>query len=129
MKTDLAWLAGFFDGEGCVSLRIDDNIAHQPRVTITQFGDEGYETLLEVKRIVGFGSICRSKRGYNQYRLTSYTNCFLFCGRILPYSIRKKKVIGMMLEFCVELKKELKYDLGLKILKTHGRKGKRRWSK
>ena len=128
-KLDTAWVAGFFDGEGCVSLRIEDNVARSPRITITQFGEEGYKSLLEVKRIMGMGGICRSKRNYNQYRLTSYADCLSFCKRIYSYCRRKRIVVGMMIDFCIEEYPDIKKNIGEAILRTHGRKGKRRWSK
>ena len=123
---NISWVAGFFDGEGCISCRIKENTASQPRITITQFGEEGYLTLVELQKIVGFGHICRSGKGYNQWRVTNNLDCVNFCKKIFPYTIRKKNVVGLFLSFLILNHGKEKKRIGLAILKTHGRKGKRR---
>jgi hypothetical protein len=71
MKTeDLAWLAGFIDGDGCIGIyctrsgprashpKAKDYTHYQPRITI---GQKNGDVLDEVRRLVGAGSV--SKRG------------------------------------------------------------------
>ena len=40
-REDLAWLAGFWDGEGCVSLLNSGGSSHYPVFSLSQAGDEG----------------------------------------------------------------------------------------
>lgn len=39
--TQLAWLAGFWDGEGCISLLNTGSCSHYPVFSLSQAGDEG----------------------------------------------------------------------------------------
>lgn len=70
-REDLAWVAGFFDGEGCVTTterRYRKTIYINPRIIIGQACDlyilgEGFSTLLEkVQRIFPFKTIIRYER-------------------------------------------------------------------
>ena len=58
VHTELAWAAGFWDGEGCTSGTLDKRVAlraPRPRVTmaLSQSGDGAEEILLRFQRAVG----------------------------------------------------------------------------
>jgi hypothetical protein len=52
-REDLAWVAGFFDGEGYAGITKQKAYRH-PRVSVSQ---KRPEPLLKIKRIMGFGTI------------------------------------------------------------------------
>lgn len=57
-KEDLAWLAGFWDGEGCVSPLKSGKYKYYPVFSLSQAGDEGYELCQRVLDSCGiFGGI------------------------------------------------------------------------
>jgi hypothetical protein len=63
-REDLAWLAGFWDGEGCVSALNTENAKNYPVLSISQAGDEGKELCYRVAQIAGVrASISGPHRG------------------------------------------------------------------
>jgi hypothetical protein len=54
-EEDLAWLAGFWDGEGCVRVAKTNTTAHYPVFTMSQAGTEGRQLCERVDRITGLG--------------------------------------------------------------------------
>ena len=109
-KTDAAWLAGLFDGEGCVSLnskpgRINPNL----KITINMSNREVIEKVVEV---TGVGKLYvidyeggkyrdeMSKTRKNQYRWIAYGgNAVILLRQMLPWLIvkRRKAEIGIKL--------------------------------
>lgn len=57
IELELAWAAGFFDGEGCTTYHCGKNQAKAPRVRLGQSGDTGYKVLERFKNAVGFGKV------------------------------------------------------------------------
>lgn len=58
-EVGLAWAAGFFDGEGCVS-RQNPHRAKSTRIRLT-VGQQDDEVLLKFQEIVGYGNLCYPK--------------------------------------------------------------------
>lgn len=57
-KTERAWAAGFFDGEGCTTAHCGYGGERlQPRVRITQNGEQGRRLLHRFRRAVGVGKV------------------------------------------------------------------------
>lgn len=56
MSTELAWSAGFFDGEGCTTFHSEKQKRY-PRLRIGQSGDNGNEVLERFKTAVGEGKV------------------------------------------------------------------------
>lgn len=52
-REDLAWLAGFWDGEGCVTSMNTVHAKNYPVFTVSQAGGEGKELCQRVARIAG----------------------------------------------------------------------------
>lgn len=101
LETDLAWLAGFFDGEGCCTPQIavkDQRIGM--RVSIAQ---TDISILLWIKSHFG-GAICEHRRriAHHQtlytWRLTS-EKAIDFLRLLLPYLRVKKQIAQAMIEY------------------------------
>lgn len=114
METDVAYIAGLFDGEGNVS--IVRNLAYAIRtnsVQIPQYdlivtiGMNPREAVDKVQEIFGgtiYENECLPGKTYKNiqksYRWVIDKNISFFLESILPYSIIKKKEIEIALEFC-----------------------------
>jgi len=104
--TDLekAWLAGFIDGEGCISLqcqRAHGKRYYLIRIQITQT-DLG--ALQHVAKITGVNRLSRSKRyGANQADAWKWdadmTDAERILNDILPHLVRKREVAVLAVEY------------------------------
>jgi intein/homing endonuclease len=102
-KTDAAYIAGFFDGEGCIIIRGGENRSRQVRITI---GQKYKNILVEFKDILGYGtltghSIIRwTGSGYKfQFRISNIKDITHFIKLILPYARCKKTELELALKF------------------------------
>jgi len=99
-KTERAWLAGFFDGEGCVHTGKSSSSKHY-RLCI-KIGQSFPGVLYYIKDLLGYGQV-------RSYYTKLYPAHFLdlhskdehikFIKTILPYSIVKKEQLETALEF------------------------------
>jgi intein/homing endonuclease len=81
---DRRYLAGFFDGEGCVHSQ-----GQYVRITI---GQRKSEVLYEIQRYLGMGSITSNgPKGGERLTICGRENCKKFIKIVYPYSIVKKK--------------------------------------
>lgn len=100
MKMTDQYVAGFFDGEGCV--RIERNIRskvthYPPRVII---GQRTREVLVAIQKHLGLGYITFNRTNGNWfYRIGGVEEVREFCRRIKPYSIVKKSLLQLMEQF------------------------------
>ncbi len=100
------WCAGFFDGEGCIHLRLNSVARNSTggswiaRVQVSQ--NDGSSDILRRIQLRFGGTICRNGNGKTNKRLE-------FCGKaegvafvkaILPWLIVKRDQAEMYLEFC-----------------------------
>jgi hypothetical protein len=94
-ETDLAWIAGFFDGEGCISARI----TAEGRTTLqVSIGQKDRTQLAFIQEIFG-GSITKIK-GKDHYHLSMYaTRSTRMLEAIMPYLKLKKPQAVLALEF------------------------------
>ena len=100
--TDVAYAAGFFDGEGCIS--IGKNGAVDARITNTSKG-----VLIRLKSLFG-GSITDRSQKVNktQYVYALYgEDAIEFLNTLKPYLIEKLPQVHTILEY-YELRKEIK---------------------
>ena len=94
---DIRWLAGFFDGEGCVSIyRRRNRREHYLNVSISQKDRAPLDLIYEIYG----GSIRKTKTPSNchQWRVSS-RKAEMFLRDILPHSIVKKRAIEGAIEF------------------------------
>src|SRR3972149_5435540 len=78
-KVDLAWAAGFFDGEGSIGCYPNRKINGYlyPAASVSQ---TRLEPLLRFKQIVGFGNIITAKDGHSHWKLYSFEKVqFIIC--------------------------------------------------
>ncbi len=101
--SDLAYCAGFFDGEGCISLCKDNNSVYRLYIKISS---TDYSVLEWVQEHFG-GSIYRERKGtekrkesWGWYCKTEDQIVFLF--GILPYTIIKRAQIIEALNYHFE---------------------------
>jgi len=88
----LAYIAGFFDGEGCVSVHIRHtrNVfpSTSPRLTITQ---KDPRTLLWIQEYLGMGYLSkRTKSGCHVLQIGALADVVRFAELIGPYTRDKK---------------------------------------
>ncbi len=102
-ETQKAYIAGFFDGEGCVSIgkyqgKKNRTPTYQLMVVISQKDD----VLHELRDMVGIGSVCGNNhtkgRYYNQWRM-SPKDGVKFLEMILPYLRYKANQAELAIEF------------------------------
>lgn len=82
-----AWLAGFFDGEGCLSAAFRPGVGAYARVQIAQ---KDRAVLDEIKDLLGFGSIAVYSSGVHSYRISDPAHIRTFIELILPYAVVKR---------------------------------------
>jgi intein/homing endonuclease len=80
-KAERAYLAGFFDGEGCVSHK-----RGRPLISITQ---KDVDPLEWIQTVTGVGRIY-PQRSYWQYVVTNRIDIRIFIQLIYPYSQVKR---------------------------------------
>jgi hypothetical protein len=95
-KTELAWLAGFFDGEGCFSMGYKDSNKRYYTLS-ADIVQAHLATLEECQRITGFGKIYSAK---SQQRTATAKQTWtwyvkgpqakLLAAMLLPYLVRKR---------------------------------------
>jgi len=95
-KTFCRWLAGFFDGEGCVSSRTPKN-NHYPTIT-THIGQKKPAVLYHIKRIVGIGRVRKTNQGVYRFEVWGKENTTFFIKLILPFSLVKRKQLELALQ-------------------------------
>lgn len=111
LNTDIAYAAGFFDGEGCISIAKNGGI--EIRIINT-----GFSTLKKLQEIFG-GSITERTQRVNkkQYAYSFYgEDGIAFLNTIKPYLIEKLSQVETILEY---------YELrqGMKALHVPGVRG------
>lgn len=103
-KIDLAYVAGFFDGEGCIVISfnlIHNCISHKLCVDIGQIGNAGKEILSSFYNNFK-GKVKLVKRGYKRpyYRWgVESRQAYNFLKQIYPYVKLKKERIQLAIEF------------------------------
>ncbi len=102
------WLAGFFDGEGCICLtkRKDKILHHQLRIYI---GQVDVNILMLIKSIYG-GKVRKGGRGVNLWEIGHRELQKKFLSEIEPYLILKKPQAQMALIYLSTLGKYHKYN-------------------
>ena len=95
-NTDLAYIAGFLDGDGSLMLQLkkrkDGKVKIRFMATICLYQDTRHEkTLHWIKKIVGIGYISRRNDGMSELRINGYAQVRDILKKLLPY-IRFKAV-------------------------------------
>lgn len=108
-ETEKAYVAGFLDGDGCISLKYERFIggsgvgySFHPRVSLTNTNKEG---LLDIQRIVGYGTLYHK----NNKKPHKWKDCFdlvfnanegvELLKEIGSYLVFKERQAGIYLDF------------------------------
>lgn len=86
-EADRAYIAGFFDGEGCISSSMKGGKRYMLQVTISQ---RSRLVLNHIQDLLGYGKIYTNARGVSILRIQGANNIASFIRVIYPYSIVKK---------------------------------------
>lgn len=103
-KTDAAYIAGFFDGEGCITCvkiksKKNKNKKQSPRLRI-QLAQRDPYILLKITKLLKYGRISQKKSSGNYvWYLNSRLNLTHFIKTVLPYSVIKKKQLEVGIKF------------------------------
>lgn len=97
-KLEKAWLAGFFDGEGCIH-PISYKKKGPTGIRIT-LGQKFPNVLYYIKGLLKFGQVnLRNNRRTHSFQVANKTQCQRFIEIILPYSIVKRKQLEIGLQY------------------------------
>ena len=98
-QTSRAWIAGLFDGEGCVTTQKGK---HGPRVRVV-LGMTHKETVKKLHNYFGgsFREVIRNNDKHKNYFVWTITppRCYSFLEAIEPFSVTKKRQIQVGLKF------------------------------
>ena len=93
---DAAYIAGFFDGEGCIHGRIGKSGHPMVGITITQ---KRPEVLFWIKGILNMGHVNKRSNGTSRWAITGSKNIGRFIDLVLSYCKVKEEelIIGQKL--------------------------------
>jgi hypothetical protein len=86
LVTELAWAAGFYDGEGCT--RAGETINHSGRRyrnLVIQISQKEPLLLYRFRDVAGCGKVYQRKSGYWVFALAQYDNCIELLDKLWPY--------------------------------------------
>ena len=104
-KTDIAYIAGFLDGDGSLMLQLkkrsDTKRAERFMVTICFYQDTRHEkTLHWIQKVLGIGYISRRKDGISELRINGYKRVRDIILSLKPYIRFKKVQANALLKAC-----------------------------
>lgn len=113
-KTQLAYIAGFLDGDGSLMLQIkkrNDNGRTRFMATICFYQDSRHEKpLFWIKDILGIGYISRRKDNITELRINGYKQVEEILGLLCPY-IKFKKIQSQTLLKAVKLLQKKRFEM------------------
>jgi hypothetical protein len=101
------WLAGFFDGEGCISGQcqfVAGKYIKEPRVNIQISITQKDRKILETIQEVYGGTVYDKKKGCSAIRWTGKSDMTRILRILAPHSICKREQILLALRFCETLR-------------------------
>ncbi len=110
-KTNLAYIAGFLDGDGSLMLQLkrrgDSSRGVRFMATVCFYQDSRHETpLLWIRRIVGCGYVSKRKDGITEFRINGFLQVRKTVGELLPYLRFKKKQASLLYKACLLLEQK-----------------------
>jgi len=107
---DLAYIAGFVDGDGCINAQIvrrrDYVLGFQIRVSITLFQKTTrHWFLLQIQQQFGFGTVRKRPDGVSEYSLVGVSSVKHVLLVLLPFLRLKKKQAQLVLQIIDTLSK------------------------
>ena len=110
-QTDLAYIAGFLDGDGSIIVQIkkttDRKIGWRLMFTICFYQDTRHEKpLLWIKKKLKIGYISKRNDGMTELRINGYKQVHDILEKIYPYAKFKKKQIESILKILKIIEKQ-----------------------
>ena len=107
---ELAYLAGFLDGDGSINAqlvrRLDYRLGYQIRVSVTFFQKSQRNWFFfKLKKQLGVGTLRIRNDNISEFALVGIQTVKPFLEKIQPYTELKKKQIEIILEICNKLSK------------------------
>lgn len=107
LKTELAYIAGFLDGDGSLMLQLkkrkDGNVKHRFMATICFYQDGRYKEELDwIRSVLRIGYASHRRDGISEVRINGHKNVRLILQKLIPY-IRFKRVQAKALLKAVQL--------------------------
>ena len=114
-KIELAYIAGFLDGDGSLMLQIkkrkDGNIKIRFMPTICFYQDTRHEkTLYWIQKVLDIGYVSRRNDGITELRINGYKQVRNILRNLLPY-IRFKKLQAHALKDACEILSSTKFKM------------------
>ena len=109
-KIDLAYIAGFLDGDGSVMIQIkqrkDTTRGWRIMFTICFYQDTRHEKPLKwIRSKLGIGYISRRNDGMTELRINGYDQNYTILKSLYPYLKFKKERVQYILKICAVLQK------------------------
>lgn len=97
-EVEAAYIAGLFDGEGCVHIEKSPRLPFSPRYIVkVQIGMKSNRTLTKVKKLTRLGKIYKGKD--KETWTLSGESAVEFLNIIRPFAVTKLEQIDLALEF------------------------------
>jgi hypothetical protein len=114
-KTDLAYIAGFLDGDGSLMLQLkkrsDSKRGIRFMATICFYQDSRHEKDLNwIRKILGIGYLSKRKDGMSELRINSYKRVGSILESLIPF-IRFKKTQACALKNACEILSNTKFKM------------------
>ena len=104
-EAEWAYIAGFFDGEGCITIVMSSRRSGNVTTPRIYFAQKNLSVLDHISHILGFGRIYikrPNKPGRDEthrLQITVRADIRTFCEGVLPYVFLKKSQVMLMLEY------------------------------
>ena len=107
-NSQMAWLAGFVDGDGCINAQIvsrpDYTLKYQVRVTLTLFqSTERHYILLDIQKLLKSGKDRKRGDGMSELYITGAEQVKKVLLLILPHLQIKKRQAALVLQIIEKL--------------------------
>lgn len=115
-ETDLAYIAGFFDGEGHCGLTKSNASTNSVRIHVV-ITNTNRDALMWIYRTIGLGMLDEQSKGNLRHKKVydlrfPASHRVKFLKLIQPFLKIKKRQVELMLEFCETCKAEIPQEMG-----------------
>nr|YP_009367548.1 putative LAGLIDADG homing endonuclease [Pseudoneochloris marina]ARK14540.1 putative LAGLIDADG homing endonuclease [Pseudoneochloris marina] len=110
LPEQLAYIAGFLDGDGCINAQIvkrpDYKLKYQIRVSITFFQKtKSYWFLIKLKKLLGCGTLRQRPDHMSEYTIVGPSNVENILVLLKPYVLLKQPQLNVLLELIKQMPK------------------------
>lgn len=114
-KSDWAYIAGFFDGDGSLMVqfknRRNTRTGFRPMITLCFYQDNRHAKPLKwFRKTFGIGYLSKRNDNITELRINGYNSCEKILKELKPFTKFKKQQLNLSLEIISKLKKISKID-------------------